>query len=255
MARVTLVHWNPEEAAPRLDQLRAAGHEPVLWNPQSGADLKTLPSTDLLLIDLTRIPSRGRDVGTSLRRAKATRHVPLLFLGGEPDKVERTRALLPDATYGDWPQLGAVLRKALAAPLPANPAAPGAMAGYSGTPLAKKLIIRAGNTVVLLDAPGHFEESLAPLPPDVRTTDRLTTADVILVFCRTRFDLEQGFAPAARALAPKGRLWLAWPKKASGLKTDLTEPFLREYGLAQSFVDYKICAIDATWSGLCFARR
>lgn len=256
MARVTLIHWNAQEAVARLEQLRTADHEPFHWNPASGSELRVPPPTDVFVIDLTRVPSRGRDVATALRRAKATRHLPLVFLGGDSDKVERTRSLLPDAIFADWPQFRPVLRKALARPAPTKPVAPGAMAGYSGTPLAKKLIIKESNTVALLDAPDGLEESLAPLPANVRLLDRLApSSDVILLFCRSRLDLEARFRSASCALAPKGRLWLAWPKKTSRMHSDLTEPFVREYGLAQGFVDYKICAIDATWSGLCFARR
>ncbi|QOY84930.1 hypothetical protein [Paludibaculum fermentans] len=255
MARVTLVHWNAEEAARRLAQLRAAGHAPVHWAPTSGNDLKALDPTDLVVIDLTRVPSRGRDVGSALRRGKATRHIPLLFLDGVQDKVERVRSVLPDASYGDWAHLRAAVKLALK-PVPAKPAVPDAMAGYSGTPLARKLIIRENDVVALIDAPDDIEEKLAPLPANVRFMTRLSVqAGVILLFCLSRHDLESQFHSAANALVKKGRLWLAWPKKSSGIQSDLTEPFVREYGLAQGFVDYKICAIDATWSGLCFARR
>ncbi|MGC4050463.1 MAG: hypothetical protein QM757_13885 [Paludibaculum sp.] len=255
MARITLIHWNAEEAAGRLQELRAAGHQAVHWAPASGNDLKSIDPTDLVVIDLTRIPSRGRDVGTFLRRTKATRHIPLLFLDGEKDKVDRVRNVLPDASFGDWASLRTAVKQALK-PVPAKPALPDAMAGYSGTPLAKKLNIHENDVVALIDAPDDMDEKLAPLPANVRFVSRLSVqAQVIVVFCLSRHDLESRFHSASNALANKGRLWLAWPKKTSGIQSDLTEPFVREYGLAQGFVDYKICAIDATWSGLCFARR
>lgn len=130
------------------------------------------------------------------------------------------------------------------------------MAGYSGTPLPKKLIIKDGNTVVLLGAPEGFEAKLVPLPGEVRLLQRLHgRAEVILLFVDSRQKLENNFRAAAEHLQPKGRLWIAWPKKASGIVTDINENFIREYGLALAFVDYKVCAIDETWSGLCFARR
>ncbi|MGJ5815505.1 hypothetical protein [Paludibaculum fermentans] len=255
MARVTLIHWNAGEAAGRLEQLRAAGHEAIHWAPTSGNDLKTFEAADLFAIDLSRVPSRGRDVGTALRRGKATRPIPLLFLDGEPDKVERVRSVLPDAVYSDWAHVRAAVLQALKT-VPLKPAVPDAMAGYSGTPLVKKLMIRAKDCVALIDAPDGMEEKLAPLPESVRIVTRLSVqSDVILLFCLSRHDLESRFHSASNALVKKGRLWLAWPKKSSGLQSDLTEPFVREYGLAQGFVDYKICAIDTTWSGLCFARR
>jgi hypothetical protein len=130
------------------------------------------------------------------------------------------------------------------------------MAGYSGTPLPKKLIIKDGNTVALLGAPEGFEAKLVPLPPAVKLLHRLHgPAEVILLFADSRQALEDRFRTACNHLEPKGRLWVAWPKKASGIVTDINENFIREYGLEQAFVDYKVCAIDETWSGLCFARR
>jgi hypothetical protein len=130
------------------------------------------------------------------------------------------------------------------------------MAGYSGTPLPKKLIIKDGNTVALLGAPDGFEAKLVPLPDQVTILHRLHgPAEVILLFVDSRQALADNFRTAAGQLRPKGRLWIAWPKKASGIVTDINENFIREYGLDQAFVDYKVCAIDETWSGLCFARR
>jgi len=130
------------------------------------------------------------------------------------------------------------------------------MAGYSGTPLAKKLGIKAGTSVALIDPPDRMEEQLAPLPEGVRVHfDARNGARTALLFVRSRLDLTTGFEGAARCVDPKGHLWLAWPKKASGVITDVNETFVREYGLSQNWVDFKICAIDEVWSGLCFARR
>ena len=128
-------------------------------------------------------------------------------------------------------------------------------AGYSGTPLAKKLGLRPDTTVALIDAPDDFERTLAPLPAGMRlrTTAR-GAADVVLWFVATR----AGYARGLHAWAPRTdwrALWIGWPKKASGIQSDLGEAAVREYGLAAGLVDYKICALDATWSGLCFARR
>ena len=130
------------------------------------------------------------------------------------------------------------------------------MAGYSGTPLAKKLGIKADTAVALIDAPDRMEEQLAPLPERVGLRfDSGGSVRTALLFVRSRADLAAGFDGAAGCVEAKGHLWIAWPKKASGVATDVTEPLVRSFGLARGFVDYKICAIDATWSGLCFARR
>lgn len=130
------------------------------------------------------------------------------------------------------------------------------MAGYSGTPLVKKLGVKAGKTVALLGAPDGFDATLGPLPGGVRVKRQARgPADLILLFAASRADMERRFPAAERSLAEGGGMWIAWPKKASGVATDLTGAVVRSFGLGHGMVDYKICAIDATWSGLLFARR
>ena len=169
-----LIHWNAAEAEERAARLRRSGHEAEFFAAQGGAALRAISEDppDAFVIDLGRLPSHGSAVATMLRQQKATRRVPILFVGGEPGKVARVRALLPDA-----------------------------------------------------------------------------------VFARSAADLKRRFSGAARGLAEGGRLWIAWPKRASGANTDLTQAAVRAFGLGAGFVDYKICAIDETWSGLCFTRR
>ena len=125
-------------------------------------------------------------------------------------------------------------------------------AGYSGTPLPRKLGIRPGHRVLLLGAPDGFEDAtLGALPDGVRVARRARgTADVIVSFHTARADLARRM-PVLRALmAPAAGLWIAWPKRASKVATDLTEDVVRELALANVLVDNKVAAIDATWSGL-----
>ena len=130
------------------------------------------------------------------------------------------------------------------------------MAGYSTTPLPKKLGIRPGARVALLDAPQGFAASLDPLPPGVRLDPALRPpCEVILLFAVERSALCERIAPAARALAPAGGLWVIWPKRASGVPTDLSEQLVREIGLGSGLVDNKVCAVDEVWSGLRFVVR
>ncbi len=131
------------------------------------------------------------------------------------------------------------------------------MAGYSGTPLVKKLGIKPGHRLALLGAPAHFEATLADLPGGVAAQHTLDgdPFDVIVLFAPEAAELKRGFARAARRLSPAGGLWVAWPKKASGLPTDLTEDFVRTHGLDVGLVDNKVCAIDEVWSGLRFVIR
>ena len=125
-------------------------------------------------------------------------------------------------------------------------------AGYSGTPLPRKLGIKEGHRVALLGAPDEFERvTLGELPGDVRVRRRAGgKADVIVSFHTSRAELERRL-PALRALMePAAGLWIAWPKRASGVPSDITEDVLREIALPTGLVDNKVCAIDQTWSGL-----
>ncbi|HUR50596.1 MAG TPA: hypothetical protein VMZ11_00570 [Mycobacteriales bacterium] len=128
-------------------------------------------------------------------------------------------------------------------------------AGYSGTPLPIKLGVKPGHRVLLLGAPDGFD--LGPLPEDVTLHRRTGTPpyDVALVLCRDHRELVRRWGPAHEAVTPAGRLWVAWPKRASGVPTDLDENVVREHGLAHGRVDVKVCAVDATWSGLGFVVR
>ena len=127
----------------------------------------------------------------------------------------------------------------------------GGVAGYSGTPLPKKLGIKPGHRVLLLGAPEGFGATLGELPEGVsaRTTAR-GTADVIVSFHDRRAELARRMPRLRALMEPAAGLWIAWPKRASGVPTDLTEDVVRELALANTLVDNKVCAIDDTWSGL-----
>jgi hypothetical protein len=129
------------------------------------------------------------------------------------------------------------------------------MAGYSGKPLVDKLGIREGDRLVLLGAPAAYPGALGNLPPGVTIARRAGAADIAIVFSRAATDLSARFALLAGKLRAGGMIWVAWPKKASGEPTDLSEDIVRRIGLATGLVDVKVCAIDETWSGLKFLRR
>jgi len=127
------------------------------------------------------------------------------------------------------------------------------VAGYSKTPLAQKLGIKEGHTLALLSAPADFERTLGKLPAGVRVVQAIGkpgSIDVAVVFTKSRKELEKQFAKVAAAINPNGGMWVAWPKKASGVATDMTENIVREIALPKGLVDNKVCAIDETWSGL-----
>jgi hypothetical protein len=128
-------------------------------------------------------------------------------------------------------------------------------AGYSGTPLAAKLGIRAATRALLVGTPAGW---VLPDPPPTATIHAKpgpAPYDVIMLFCLDHAVLATRFVPLSARLTTAGALWVAWPKKASGVETDLTENAVREFGLDHGLVDVKIAAVDATWSGLKFVRR
>lgn len=130
------------------------------------------------------------------------------------------------------------------------------MAGYSGTPLAKKLGILEASRVTLLAAPAGFARTLGPLPEGARVLrGARRRVDVVLFFTRSRAELEAVFDSLKGRIEPNGGLWIAWPKKASGVATDLSFDVVQGIGLGAGLVDTKICAVDETWSGLRFVNR
>jgi hypothetical protein len=129
-------------------------------------------------------------------------------------------------------------------------------AGYSGTPLPKKLGLKSGQRILILGAPEGYDATLGNLPDGLERVDSLAgTFDFIQFFTVERGELEMQFPPLKAALAQDGMLWISWPKKAAKIPTDLDENIIRDIGLANGLVDVKVAAIDERWSGLKFVYR
>ena len=130
------------------------------------------------------------------------------------------------------------------------------MAGYSGTPLVQKLGIKPDARVLFVNAPPDFAGTLGPLPSGVeQVAGAAKNLDLAVLFVTAKAELEKRFPTLAKRLAPAGMLWVSWPKKASGVPTDLSDNVVREFGLSAGLVDTKVCAIDEVWSGLKFVIR
>jgi CheY-like chemotaxis protein len=261
MPNVLLIHWDAEALQDRAERLERAGYDVAICSKDGSAAFRAVGASapHAVVIDLSRQPSHGKRLAIALREKKTTRHIPLVFVDGEAKAVSDLKRMLPDASYASWRSVSAALKRAIAKP-PAEPVVPsnnvGKSVGYSGTPLPKKLGINEGSRVALISAPAGIEASLAPLPAEAATQDHLRQQpDVIVLFSTSLRDVERRFAGAAKALANGGGLWIAWPKKSSGVASDLSEDAIRAVGLAAGLVDSKVCAVDATWSGLRFMRR
>jgi len=133
------------------------------------------------------------------------------------------------------------------------------MAGYSGTPLVKKLGIKEGQRVAFIQAPADYAKALGRLPADLSNVSPNRNGkqdlDFIQLFVKSQAELKAGLLQAKQQLCCNGSLWVSWPKKASGIATDLNENVIREIGLTAGLVDVKVCAVDETWSGLKFVYR
>lgn len=255
MFRIRLIHWNSKIASQRISELESLGYQ-VDFTPINPTELRQIRQhpPDIIVIDLTRSPSQGRDLGLNFRIFKDTRFVPLVFAGGDPDKVMPLKDLLPDATFTGWENIGLEIEKVLQAP-PADPIVPSSVfAAYAGTPLPKKLGIKPGSRVILINAPEFFHETLGSLPEGAVLTKGFQKGDVHLWFTTAQSDLEANIQKMA-ILAEAGPLWIIWTKKSSKLAGDLTQNIVRQTGLKNGLVDYKVCSVDEDWSGLCFTSR
>ena len=125
------------------------------------------------------------------------------------------------------------------------------MAGYSGTPLAKKLGIKERHRVHVVGAPDNYRALLEPLPPSVQFASKIeTSTDVVHVFATGRASLGRTLAMVRKGVDPRATMWISWPKRTAKVPTDVTEDTIRELALPLGFVDVKVCAVDDTWSGL-----
>lgn len=256
MSRVQLVHWKEEEGRERARELRAAGLR-VEYEAEAPAALRTAKDEPpgAIVIDLTRLPSHGREMAKALRQSKKTRLVPLVFVGGEPAKVARIRKELPDAVFTDWKGAARAVERALVAP-PREVVVPKQEYFYGAKPLAGKLGLKPGSSLALVDAPEGFERVLGALPEGAELKRGLRgRCDFVLWFVRSEKELTRALPKWKKAAAAGTRIWVAWPKKASTLETDLTQDLVRTAPHAHGLVDYKICALDGDWSGMCFAQR
>jgi len=209
----------------------------------------------VIIIDLEQAPATGRDLDLFLRVQTVTRRILLIYLGGEAARVKEIKLLLPDAIFTHDDDLIHDLELVLVKP-PRDPVVPNSVfAGYSGRPLPAKLGIKPDMRVSLIDAPPDFEKTLTPLPAGVKLDHYgLRTPQLTIWFVTSQSKLKRDLQSNLRR-CNGGKLWIVWPKKGSKIPGDLTQNIVRQAGLETGWVDFKVCAVDATWSGLCFTLR
>jgi len=253
--RVRLIHWNGPEGRERKQQLAALGHEVVFDDLDSLAQRRALRANppDAYLIDLSRLPSHGREVAMALRTYKATRHVPIVFVDGEPEKVQKVKAVLPDATFTTWGRVKTSLPKAVLRRV-TTPIVPPSVI-YSGKPTVEKLGVKAGMRVCVLGAPPGFLDTLGALPAKATFTAKASAdCQLFLVVVRSQHELAAQFVAVSRHVN-RQTVWVIWPKKGSRVRSEVNANDVRAIGLAAGWVDFKVCSVSEVFSGYAFKRK
>jgi hypothetical protein len=252
MRSVHIIHWRPAEAGPLMETVRKGGFA-VSCCEDARATAAALRASvpDIVAIDLSRLPGHGKEIAVWLRGRKATRHVRLVFVGGDPEKVAKLQQLLPDAAFTDLPHLISVLK---AAPRqttgPVTP--PLMMQRYGNRTAAQKMGIGEGKTVAVMDAPRDYLTVLGEIPPGAEIVEDAGQVLDVTVWFVHEPDAFLAALPQMRTLAARTKLWVLWKK---GSKNGITQNFIRETATGAGLVDYKICSVDGHWSGIAFARR
>ncbi|WP_260735285.1 DUF3052 family protein [Tunturiibacter lichenicola] len=207
-----------------------------------------------LVFDLDKLPSKSREIALVLRSSKSARHIPILFAGGVPEKMERIRSENPDAAYAAWPEapksLAALLKRPPSVPAIAPPR------DFSTTPLLKKLGVGEDMQVALIAAPDGFEELLGDIPKGTTLLTHITPkTHLALCFIRSLEDLAATLNLVTVRLPKRASVWIVHPKRTPKHRVDFNQIHVRDAALASGLVDYKVCSIDADWSALKFAHR
>jgi hypothetical protein len=252
MLRVRLLHWNAEEAVRTRSILASAGFR-VEYDEQFDPALMRKWRDDppgAFVIDLSRLPSHGREIAIALRQSPKTRSVPIVFCNGAPEKVKPIRHVLPDALYSTTDELITALKKARPVQSPVRPV--DMMNRYASRTTVQKLGIVEGTTIALIEAPRNIAAVLGALPREVEFVEQ--GGAVTLCFIHSADGLRADMS-RVRSSAAKTKLWILWRKKGAPRHDGVTERMIRETGIDLGLVDYKICSIDKTWSAMLFARR
>ena len=253
--RVRLIHWDGPLGRERKQQLASLGHQVEFDDLEQLAQRRALRSNppDAYVIDLSRLPSHGREVAMALRTYKDTRHVPIVFVDGEPEKVQKVKAVLPDATFTTWGRLKTSLPKAVAR-RPAAPIVPPSSI-YSGKPTVEKLGVKNGMRVCVLGAPPGFLEALGRLPPKTSFTAKPSPeCELFLVVVRSQHELAAQFVAVSRHV-DRQTVWVIWPKKGSRVRSEVNANDVRAIGIAAGWVDFKVCSVSDVFSGYAFKRK
>jgi CheY-like chemotaxis protein len=231
--------------------LKRAGFE-VEYDPQFDSKImrqcrENPPAA--FLIDLSRLPSQGREAAIGLRQSPKTKHIPMVFCDGVAEKVKQISAILPDAVCCTSETLVKTLREPKPVSAPVRPT--DMMNRYASRTTAQKLGISEGSTIAVVDPPRNFRSVLGELPSSAEFVEEGGAVTICFVHSvsAVREDMSR-----LRHQAAKTKLWISWRKKSAAVHDGVTEDLVRTTGIALGLVDYKVCAIDDMWSAMLFAQ-
>lgn len=251
---IRLIHWNQIEAKERAALInKKYVTDYSSFSPDELKKTNYNPPT-VFIIDLSRIPSQGRDLGIFLRKNKVTRNIPIIYIAGDPEKVKKLKAILPDAYYSSWKEIDSAINNSLISNKKNFVVPDSVFAGYEGVPLIKKLGIKPNSQVALINAPDDIAQILGELPEGVELLKKIVHPDLIIWFVSSIKELEKKVIQIKSNVGKNG-LWIVHPKKSSKINSDINQSIVRNTGLAVGLVDFKVCSINETWTGLKFAVR
>jgi CheY-like chemotaxis protein len=250
MLRVRLFHWKAQEAVPLIAELEAAGFSVDYEEQLSSSSFRRVRESQphAFVVDLSSRPAHGREVAIALRGHKVTRHVPIIFVNGQPEKVEGVRRMLPDATYATGARLIPTLRRAKPVSKPLIPSQ--MMDRYAGRTTAQKLGIGKGAQVAVVDPPPDYARAIGDLPEGAFLEEEDFASCKLTLWFVHDYHALQGAMPEIRRTAARHRLWILWRKGKEG---PLDGGVIRSCANQVGLVDYKICSVNETWSGIALA--
>jgi CheY-like chemotaxis protein len=252
MPRVRLVHWKGSEALELLTTLRKARMRADYDEKFDSAGLRECRADppDVFVIDLSRMPSHGREIAIALRQSPKTKQIPIVFCDGAAEKVDLIRAILPDATYCARAELVTAVKNAKPLEAPLRPA--DMMNRYGSRTAAEKLGIKARGRVTVIHPPRNLNAVLGEMPDGAEFVEQ--DGDVTLCFLHSPDEVRSEIS-RSRGLAAETKLWFLWRKQSAPVTDGVTDSLVRETAIGLGLVDYKICAVDASWTAMAFARR
>ena len=248
--RIRLIHWNASEAAAVIGLLEAAGHSVGHTGSIGSGIMKYLRADppDAMVIDLTRQPSHGREIAVAVRTSKTIKHLPILFVDGDPEKVAAIRKVIPDGIFTTRSRLAAALKRARPVKDPVRPTP--MRERFGNRTSAQKLGISAGMRVAVIDPPPDFERAIGVLPEGAALEENPREALRLTLWFTHHPDSVLARVKWMRSVAERSRLWILWRKnKGDGLDGG----FIRAVGIEAGLVDYKICSVNEVWSAMAFA--